>query len=170
MLEKTITEELKKEFVRRVQEESLSRILLCLNRLDDEQIWFRPNENTNSVGNLVLHLCGNITQYILTGIGGMTDLRERDLEFSTKSGISATELGKRISEVVGRSVEVIDMVRPDQLRQVRPVQVFQESVLAMMVHVIEHTSYHTGQIAFITKLIKNEDLGFYAGLDLAGHS
>lgn len=166
MLEKTITEEFKKEFVRRVRDESLVRIHRCLDQLSEEQIWYRPNENSNSVGNLVLHLCGNITQYILTGIGGREDLRARATEFSARQTHNRQQLKEQIEQVVRDAVEVIETVRPDMLRQVRPVQVFQESVLAMMVHVIEHISYHTGQIAWMTKWMTDEDLGFYADLDL----
>lgn len=166
MLEKTITEELKREFRRRMQEETLPRIIQCLELLSEEQIWYRSNANTNAVGNLVLHLCGNISQYILTGIGGAEDMRERDTEFAAMSSHDRERLSNMITDVIGAAVDVVEEVRPDMLTRVRPVQCFQESILSMIVHVIEHSSYHTGQIALQTKLLLDRDLGFYAGLEL----
>lgn len=166
MLEKTITEELKREFKRRLQEETLSRIVRCIDLLNEEQVWDRPNENTNSVANLVLHLNGNIRQYILTGIGGYEDTRDRDREFETSKTSNKAQLKDMITKTIADAVEVIEEVRPDMLTRVKPVQCFHETVLSIMVHVAEHASYHTGQIAQLTKLLINKDLGFYKDLPL----
>lgn len=166
MLEKSITEELKKEFKRRLQDETLSRVLTCIDLLSEEQVWDRPNEHSNSVANLVLHLNGNIRQYILSGIGGREDTRDRDHEFASSKTHSRAELKRIISNTVSEAVEVVEEVRPDMLTRIKPVQCFQESVLSIMIHVVEHASYHCGQISLLTKLMVNMDLGFYAGLSL----
>lgn len=166
MLEKTITEELKREFRRRLQEETLPRILQCLELLSEEQVWYRANASTNSVGNLVLHLCGNISQYILTGIGGAEDVRDRNAEFTADATHDRDRLSNMISSVINAAVDVVEELRPDMLTRIKPVQCFQESILSMMIHVIEHASYHTGQIALQTKLLLDMDLGFYADLEL----
>lgn len=166
MRSEEITVALKAEFKRRVQDESLVRICNCLERLDDQQIWWRPNEESNSVGNLVLHLCGNIRQYIHTGIGRLDDLRERNEEFSSRGGYTRHELKQMITRVVEEAVGIVQDVRSEVLTEIRPVQVFEESVLSMIVHVIEHSSYHTGQIAWITKSRLNAPLGFYSDFDL----
>jgi uncharacterized damage-inducible protein DinB len=165
-MEKEITEVLKGEFRRRLRDESLFRILKCLDLLDEEQIWKRPNESTNSVGNLVLHLCGNIRQYILTGIGGAPESRARDGEFAAHKSHSREMLKGEITAAVEAAIVVVSGLPTSVWTEVRPVQVFEESVMAMAIHVIEHTSYHTGQIALLTKWQLDRDLGFYAEFEL----
>ena len=83
-----ITRALKKEVRRRLFEECLPRIEICLNKLSEEQVWWRPNKESNSIGNLILHLEGNVRQWILTGIGGEADNRKRDSEFFVEGGVT----------------------------------------------------------------------------------
>lgn len=142
------------------------RIENCLNRLTEEQVWDKPNENANSIANLILHLCGNITQYIVSSLGENADQRQRDLEFSTAGGYSKAELLAKIKRVTAEAVEVIRTQDSESLIQMRKVQGFDLSGVAIVVHVTEHYSYHVGQIALLTKLLCGQDLGFYAGLDL----
>jgi len=161
--------EITKEFINQSIEklnENGPRIQICLDQLSEEEIWKSPNKSSNSVGNLILHLCGNITQYIISSLGKEEDERQRDKEFSLQSGYSKSELMMMLNSTVNKSIEVISDVTDEALLQVRSVQGFHHSGIGIIIHVVEHYSYHTGQIAFWTKLLKDRDLGFYAGLDL----
>jgi len=158
-----------KEFINqsiRHLDENTPRIKKCLEELSEEEIWKRPNRSSNSVGNLILHLCGNMTQYIISSLGGIEDERERDLEFSTSSGFSKQELLEKLTSTVSHCTRIIQDLSEEELLKVRSVQGFNHSGTGIIIHVVEHYSYHTGQIAFWTKLLKDKDLGFYAGLDL----
>jgi uncharacterized damage-inducible protein DinB len=134
--------------------------------LDEEDICKRPNNSSNSISNLILHLCGNITQYAISSLGNKPDNRMRDLEFSTKAGYSKKELLSKLQKVVEEATKTISNVSKEELLRVRSVQGFNYTGIAIIVHVVEHYSYHTGQIAFWTKLLKDKDLGMYAGIDL----
>ena len=78
--------------------ESLRMIKICIDQLTEEQVWQKPNETTNSIANLILHLCGNITQYGIASIQGLEDERKRDEEFSTESGYTKAELIQKLVE------------------------------------------------------------------------
>ncbi|MFN0013552.1 MAG: DinB family protein [Saprospiraceae bacterium] len=137
--------------------------------LDEADIWKRPNAASNSVGNLVLHLCGNIRQYAISALGGTEDLRERDAEFAARGGTDKAALLVKLQRTVEEAKAAIRAADAANLLRVRSVQGFQLSGLGIVLHVVEHYSYHTGQIAFWTKLLKDKDLGFYAGVDLTVH-
>lgn len=162
----TITNALIAEVNFRLFEECVPRIKNCLDRLPDEKIWWRPNSSSNSIGNLVLHLCGNVRQWIVSGVGEETDVRKRSEEFNELGPISREELLSLLEELEPDVKNVLKQVEPKDLLTVKPVQVYEHTVLTMLVHVTEHFSYHTGQIAWITKMLTGEDLGFYAGEDL----
>lgn len=157
---------LKSEFTRRMQEESLSRIVQCIELLGDEGLWYSPNKNVNSVANLVLHLSGNITQYIHTTFGNQADQRNRDLEFSSSKTHSQEQLKKTIEESILKAVKFVQNSKAVDFEKYHDVQCFKETGVSILIHVIEHTSYHTGQITQMTKWIKNIDTGYYAGLEL----
>lgn len=146
--------------------ENTPRIKNCLDRLTEEQIWLKPNEHSNSVGNLILHLCGNITQYIISSLGNKPDYRERDLEFSTKGGYSKDELFQKLTDTVNEASIVMSNLSEQELLQILSVQGNNYSGVKNIIHVVEHYSYHTGQIAYWTKMLTDEDLGFYSGIDL----
>ena len=158
------------EFKRRVFDESFVRIEKCLQMLSDDEIWTKPNDQTNSIGNLVLHLMGNARQYIISGLGGEKDERKRNLEFQMSSRCSTEELRSKMKSLKVELTEVINGLTHEQLTSTFRVQGFEEKGINIAIHVIEHFSYHVGQIALYTKLIKNKDLGFYAGLDLDAKS
>lgn len=147
-------------------EENTPRIEKCLAELSETEIWQRPNAASNSIGVLILHLCGNITQYVISSLGNNTDTRNRDAEFAAEGGFTKAELLKKLSDTVRQAVDIIRQTDREAFLQVRSVQGFQMSGIGIVVHVCEHYSYHTGQIAFWTKLLKDKDLGFYADLDL----
>ena len=157
---------IQKEFKRRLFEESYARIENCLGRLTFEQVWLKPNDNTNSIGNLVLHLLGNVRQYICSGIGGHKDLRERNEEFLATSACPSDKLLTQLSRLKEDVLPIIDSLNDEKLCKEFEVQGFHENGINIIIHVIEHFSYHVGQIAQQTKLLINEDLGFYAGQDL----
>ena len=147
-------------------DENTSKILACFNQLDDKDIWFRHNEHVNSVGNIILHLCGNIRQYIISSLGGAPDIRERDLEFSTRGGFSRTDLIAKWEATIQEARAIISHVTEENMLRRRVVQGTSHSGISIIMHVVEHYSYHTGQIIFLTKLYKDMDMGFYAGIDL----
>ena len=158
---------LKTEFDRRVYEEGVARIIKVVGLLDDKQLWYSPNEVSNSVGVLTLHLCGNVTQWIGSGVGGNVDKRKRDLEFAPQVRPSREDLIRHLKllrPITDRAFSTL--VNDDDLLSPRSVQGFDETVLQIIVHVIEHFSYHVGQVALIAKHLKGEDLGFYADMDL----
>ena len=147
-------------------DENTPRINKCMNELEEADAWMRPNNASNSVGNLILHLCGNITQYIISSLGETEDIRERDKEFSANDGYSKSGLMKKLNTTIEKAKGIIQTMDRDNLLKKRYVQGFEYSGMGIIIHVTEHYSYHTGQIVFWTKLLKNKDLGFYAGIDL----
>lgn len=157
---------IKEEFHRRLIEESYARIEKCVSLLTVDEIWRKPNKNSNSIGNLILHLNGNVTQYVCAGIGGKKDIRERDLEFSYQEEQSKEALLNMTRECLNKANAIIQEKKPDKLARKVEVQGFQETVMSIIIHVIEHYSYHVGQITYFTKLIKDVDTGYYAGLNL----
>lgn len=142
------------------------RLEKCLAELTESELWQRPNPQSNSVGNLLLHLCGNITQYVLCALGGHPDHRVRDAEFAAEGGGSKSELLGKLSAVVNEATQIIRQADNETMLRQHRVQGFEMSGIAIAVHVCEHYSYHTGQVAFWVKLLKSKDLGFYAGINL----
>lgn len=161
-----IKDALVSEVLVRLYDESLPRILKCLDQLENEQIWWRPNEASNSIGNLVLHLCGNVTQWIYSGLGGFPDQRARQAEFDERRIVDKAELRAMLVLTMDKIKPVINNLNEADLLQPRPVQTFTETGLTILIHVTEHFSYHTGQIAYITKMLSAQPLGFYEGIDL----
>ena len=161
-----VVEILKEEFHRRMITEGLSRIEKCFEILSEEQIWHKQNDNSNSMGNIVLHLCGNIRQYIISGIGGQKDIRQRDDEFKLSSKLDSKKLLTKIQDTVLEANNVVCTLDTNVFSEDRKVQGFDENVTSIIVHVIEHYSYHIGQITYYTKYVADEDTGYYAGLDL----
>lgn len=142
------------------------RIAKCLELITEEQLWQRPNEMLSSIGNLILHLNGNITQYIISSIGGVEDKRNRDAEFSVDGGYTKSELHNLLDNTVQKAISVIQDCDEEELLKKRSVQGFYYTGIANIIHVVEHYSYHTGQIAYWTKILTGKDLGFYTGQNL----
>ena len=145
------------------------RIVVCLDKLTDDQIWMRGSESQNSTGNLVLHLCGNVRQWIVSGVGGRPDVRQRDSEFEARGGVLREELKSRLLDTVDEASAVIDAAAGSDLTRKIVVQGYEVTVLEAIYHVVEHFSHHTGQILFATKLATGEDLGFYRHLNKTNH-
>lgn len=163
MSENSIHHLLITETKRRLFTEGIPRIKKCLTQLSDTDIWYRPNDNSNSVGNLVLHLCGNVRQWIVAGLGKAADTRTRDAEFAEKGPISTKVLFKMLEELKNDVDTVLNNITAEDLTQKHDVQVYQETGLSILVHVVEHFSYHVGQITYFTKWRKDINTGYYSG-------
>ncbi|MCP4975498.1 MAG: DUF1572 domain-containing protein [Maribacter sp.] len=147
-------------------DQSTRMIGVAFIQLEEQDIWKRPNEASNSMGNLILHLCGNITQYVISSLGETEDIRERDIEFDTRSGLNKADLLKKLEDTVNKAKDIIENATPKEWLKKREVQGFCFSGIGVVLHAVEHYSYHTGQVAFWVKQLNNKDLGFYDGTDL----
>jgi uncharacterized damage-inducible protein DinB len=145
-------------------EQFCGRIEVCVAKLTPEQVWGRGGENQNAIGNLLLHLSGNVRQWILSGIGGVEDTRVRSEEFAERRKIDPAELVARLRATVQEAEEVMRRLPGDQLTERITTQGYEVTKLEAIFHVVEHFAGHTFQIIFATKLLTGEDLGFYAHL------
>jgi uncharacterized damage-inducible protein DinB len=151
-------------------EQLVARIRECAGKLSTDEIWARGHENENAIGNLVLHLNGNLRQWIISGVGGAPDARMRDAEFAARGGTERAELVERLESTVREAVAVIGKVTPERLAQHITIQKYDITVMEAIFHVVEHFSQHAGQIVFATKMLTGEDLGFYKHLKAAAHA
>jgi len=150
--------------------QNLDRIETCVPRLPVDAVWARASENENAVGNLLLHLEGNVRQWILSGVAGAPDTRDRSSEFSARSGAAATLLLANLRTTVVKAVDVIRSLPYARLAEQVSIQGYDTTVLSAIFHVAEHFSGHTYQIILITKHVTGEDLGFYAYLSGTGRN
>lgn len=148
-------------------EQLMSRIEICLGMLTEEQIWFRGNDNENAIGNLLLHLSGNMNQWIISSLGGSPEIRHRNSEFDTQGGFTAIELAARLRHTLERATKIVTSLTPEQLTRTYEIQTYEIAGVNAVFHVVEHFSYHTGQIIFATKSLTGGDLGFYKHLENA---
>ena len=148
--------------------ENLDRIESCVPRLSEQLVWARDSDNENAVGNLLLHLDGNLRQWIGSAIGGAPDTRHRQSEFSARSGPAASVLVSNLRAAVQDAVRVIRSVPHDRLTEAVTIQGNDTTVLGAIFHVVEHFSGHTYQIILMTKRATHEDLGFYGYLEQEG--
>ena len=138
---------------------ALGKIKHCLGQLSAEQVWWRSHPSLNSIGNLILHLCGNARQWIVAGVGGAPDTRDRASEFAQRDPIGReallTRLAETLDEVDGRLAELERALvaggSDAPLQRVCMPQGFVQTVLDAVFHVVEHFSYHTGQIVLLAK-------------------
>ncbi len=133
----------------------------CLAQLTEEDIWWRPNAGSNSAGNLVLHLCGNVRQWVMHGLAGQPDARTRDAEFAATGPLPKAELLRQLEATLAEAEAVLQQLAAADLAQPRRIQGFEQTVLSAVFHVVEHFSYHTGQIIYLTKLRTGVDLKFW---------
>jgi uncharacterized damage-inducible protein DinB len=141
-----------------------SRVTDCVSRLSNEQLWTRMGANQNALGNLVLHLCGNVQQWIVSGVGGGSDVRDRAAEFAQFGGLTGGELQVRFDTTLQKAAEVLRALPASRLTEMVTVQHQQKAVLELIYTVVEHFAQHTGQIIFATKMLTGEDLGYYSHL------
>lgn len=136
----------------------LPKIERCLEHLTDDDVWWRPNDASNSIGNLLLHLRGNVTQWIIGGVGGQARERRRQQEFDERTRIPAEELLAQLRAAVEEAGEIIRGLDTDALVSRRQIQDYDVTVLDAIYHVVEHFGMHTGQIILLTKARTGEDL------------
>jgi len=137
------------------------KIRRALEGLGEEEIWRRPNPASNSMGNLILHLAGNARQWVVAGIGGVQDIRDRDAEFLASGGLSGEDLLQHLGDTLEDVDRVLSDLRVEALDERRTIQGFSVSILEALYHVVEHFSMHTGQIIYLAKEITGRDLDFY---------
>ena len=144
----------------RTLEQMTAAITLCLGKLSDEQIWRRDHANENAIGNLVLHLCGNVQQWIGWSIGGDPDTRDRPAEFSA-THLSRPELEQKLHATVDHALDILRKYPPEQIDKAISTQNGQSTVLEAIYQVVGHFQQHAGQIIFATKQLTGEDLRIY---------
>ena len=156
------------EFSARKLRQLASRIRECVAPLTPERLWWRASEEQNAIGNLLLHLAGNVRQWIVSGVGGARDVRVRDREFSSRGGSEAAELLERLSAAVEEAATVLEQLTPERLAERVVIQGYDVTVLEAVYHVVEHFSQHTGQIILLTRLAAGSTPGFYRHLEQPG--
>jgi|SRR5882724_9163263 len=144
-----------------LREDYLPKIERCLEQLSDEQVWWRANINSNSIGNLILHISGNARQWIVCGLGGQPDDRKRDAEFAERRVVPRDELLAHLKKAVSDFDQTLESFDSARLLDQFQIQGTMTTALAAILHVTEHFSMHTGQIILLTKLMTASDLHFY---------
>ena len=141
----------------------VEKIAHCVSLLSEAQVWWRPNDACNSVGNLLLHLQGNLTQWVLSGIAGTAFERHRSLEFTASETATKAELMAGLTDVVTRVRSTIQAMGSADLDRGIRVQGYDTDGLGVVFHIVEHMSYHTGQIVATTKQLQGPpaNIDFY---------
>ena len=157
------------EFSRaKLADEYWPRLRSSVESLSDEQIWWRPNDASNSIGNLLLHLNGNVRQWLIDSFNRSDDGRNRRTEFSARELVFGTTLLRTLGATIEDASAVLRRLTEDDLRATFDIQGYRVSGLHAVYHVVEHFGMHYGQIVYITKLARGQDLGFYRELDRTG--
>jgi hypothetical protein len=128
------------------------KIKHCLTQLSDEQVWWRSHPSLNSIGNLILHLCGNVGQWLVAGLGDHEDTRNRPAEFAERGPIPKAELLGRLDAVVRAANEVLGRLTAADLLRVRRIQGYDVTGLGALFSSIPHFRGHTQEIIHITRL------------------
>lgn len=157
------------EFSRRkLMEQYWPRLRHCVEGLNDEQVWWRPNEASNSIGNLILHLNGNVGQWLVAAFRRIEDTRDRPTEFLSRRRIPASALLEKLGTTLNEASEILAALTEADLLTTFHIQGYTVNGLEAVYQVVEHFGIHYGQILYITKLLQGEDLGFYRELDKTG--
>ncbi len=164
-MENDTLKEFKKNACFRI-EEGQRMIRIAFAKVQEEKLWELPGKNGMALGNQILHICGNMNQYVVSSLGAKPDNRKRDMEFSAKEGYNRVELLKKLDKTVSDSIKIIEAASELQYKKIYKVQGFELSGIGVVFHAVEHFSYHVGQIAFWVKQLTQSDLGFYKNFDL----
>jgi len=146
------------------------RMRACVESLSDDQVWWRPNDTSNSIGNLLLHLNGNVQQWIVASFDRLDDTRNRPAEFAERQIIPSAELVRRLDATLQRAGAVLSRLTDADLRATYEIQGYTVSGLEAVYQVVEHFGLHHGQVIYITKLLTAKDLGFYRELNRTGRA
>ena len=157
--------EIKKNSIYRL-EENLRMVLICIDKINEKDLWNKPSKKGVALGNQIIHIVGNMTQYLISALGEKKFNRERDNEFKIDKRMTKSSLINMLSNTIQESKKTITKLSMENLLKIRKVQAYTLSGIGCLIHSVEHFSYHTGQIALLTKNITNNDLGFYDGIDL----
>jgi len=144
-----------------LRDDYMPKLLHCLARMSDEDLWWRPNEVSNSTGNLILHLCGNLRQWIVSSIGGTEFPRDRNAEFSERGPVPRPQLVANLIDAVDEVDRVLVALESERLLQRLEVQKYNVSTLHAVYHVVEHFAYHLGQVLYLYKMRTGNDPRFY---------
>ena len=155
---------------KRLLGQSWPRLRTCVESLTDEQVWWRPNPASNSIGNLILHLNGNVTQWLVDSFNRDEDKRNRPAEFAAESGLTAAELLSKLGATMERVAQVLDRLTVEELLAPYEIQGYHVRGLDAVYQVVEHFGLHYGQIAYIAKSLTARDLGFYQELNKTGRA
>lgn len=146
------------------------RLRKAVEPLSLEQVWWRPNAASNSIGNLVLHLNGNVWQWLVASFNGLEDNRDRPKEFSATGDLPPADLLARLGGTMNEAAKVLARLTPEELLATYHIQGYTVSGLAAVYQVVEHFGLHYGQIVYVTKALAGSDLGFYSELNKTGHA
>ena len=146
------------------------RLRSAVEPLNGEQLWWRPNEASNSIGNLLLHLNGNVRQWLVASFNRQEDRRNRPAEFAEKAGGPASEVLARLSATMDEAAVVLGALTEEDLVAPMEIQGYQVTGLAAVYQVVEHFGLHYGQIVYIIKALEGKDLGFYKDLNKTGRA
>jgi uncharacterized damage-inducible protein DinB len=153
---------------RKLLEEYWPRLQGCVASLTAEQTWWRPNEASNSIGNLLLHLNGNVRQWLVAPFNRVEDTRDRPAEFAERQVIPPAALLARLGATMHDASAVLSRLTEADLVSTYQIQGYAVTGVDVVYHVVEHFGMHYGQILYITKLVRGEGLGFYRELDETG--
>lgn len=143
-----------------------AQIERCALLLAPSELWHRANDHSNSVGNLLLHLRGNVMMWIVAGLGGKPFDRDRPAEFAQRDPLPLEPMLANLADALAQADTVIAAMTPADLERRYQIQKYDVTGLEAVYHVVEHFALHTGQIITMTKAIKNCDLSVY---DAQGH-
>ncbi len=138
-----------------------SKLRQCLEVLPEAAIWARTDAHSNSIGNLLLHLAGNVRQWIVGGVGGQPVARDRAGEFEAREGAGVEELLSALEQTLREAAAVLDDLSDETLTERRFIQGRETTVLGAIYHVVEHFAMHTGQIVLLTKIHAPGAIHFY---------
>ena len=141
--------------------DSFAQIHKCSRLLTTEQIWHRPNNVSNAIGNLVIHLAGNVRQWIAQGLDGRPFERDRDAEFSQRDPLPTEQIVCILDKRLQEACDIIARMSDVDLLKKREIQGYKVSGLSAVFHVVEHFSLHTGQIVYATKILTGKDIRVY---------
>ena len=159
------------EFSRKkLLEQYWPRLRNCVESLTDEQVWWRPNAASNSIGNLILHLNGNVRQWLVASFNQHEDTRDRPAEFSDAKSMPASALLEMLAATMREAAEVLALLTPADMIAPFEIQGYTVTGLEAVYQVVEHFGMHYGQILYIAKYIGGKDLAFYSELDKTGRA
>ena len=155
---------------RKLLEQYSPRLRACVESLTEGQLWWRPNEASNSIGNLILHLNGNVRQWIVDSFNRQQDNRNRPEEFAAEGGLSASALLETLGATMREASEVLGRLTEADLLAPYEIQGYHVRGLEAVYQVVEHFGLHYGQIVYMTKQVNGKDLGFYSELNKTGRA